>query len=102
MKTYCLIDLHNITGKSIDNNILNYSLENLKKEINDKEIVDTLSKWIHQIKNQKRYITQWKLPYELDEKKYNILERKLWNELVIYYNTLNLKYMSIKKIDLNR
>lgn len=102
MKTYCLIDLHNIPGKSIDNNILNYCLETLKKEIDDNEIVGTLSKWLNLIKNQKKYIMTWKLPCDLDETKYKILEEKLWSKLVIYYNTLNLKYMSIKKIDLNR
>lgn len=101
MKSYCLIELHNIPGKSIDNNILNYCLESLKKEIYDNEIATTLSKWLNQIKNQKKYIMTWKLPYELDETKYKILEEKLWSKLVIYYNTLNLKYMSIKKIDLN-
>lgn len=102
MKTYCLIDLHNIPGKSIDNNILNYCLETLKKEIDDNEIARTLSNWLNQIKNQKKYIMTWKLPYDLDETKYNILVEKLWSKFVIYYNTLNLKYMSIKKIDLNR
>lgn len=98
MKNYCFIELHNIPGKSIDNTMFDYCLETLKKQENDNEILETLSKWIQQIKNQKGYITQWKLPYELDEKKYNILERNLWNELVIYYNTLNLKYMTIKKL----
>lgn len=102
MKSYCLIELHNIPGKSIDNNILNYCLEKLKKEIYDNEIATTLSKWLNQIKNQKKYIMTWKLHYDLDETKYKILEEKLWSKLVIYYNTLNLKYMSIKKIDLNR
>jgi len=98
MTKYCIIKLDNFSGQSIDNNLLTYCFDTIIKETQDNDIIKTLSTWKNQIKTQKKYMLSWKLPFDLEDSKYEIIERLLWEQFVIYYNTLNLKYISIKKL----
>lgn len=98
MTKYCIIQLDNLSGQSIDNNLLTYCFDTIIKETQDNDIIETLSTWKNQIKTQKKYTLYWRLPFELEDSKYEIIERLLWNQFVIYYNTLNLKYIAIKKL----
>jgi len=98
MTKYCIIKLDNFSGQSIDNSLLTYCFDTITKETYDNDIIKTLSTWKNHIKTQKKYILSWKLPFDLEDSKYEIIERLLWEKLVIYYNTLNLKYIAIKKL----
>jgi len=98
MTKYCIIKLDNFSGQSIDNSLLTYCFDTIIKETHDNDIIKTLSNWKNHIKTQKKYILSWKLPFDLEDSKYEIIERLLWEKLVIYYTTLNLKYIAIKKL----
>ena len=98
MTKYCIIKLDNFSGQSIDSSLLTYCFDTITKETYDNDIIKTLSTWKNHIKTQKKYILSWKLPFDLEDSKYEIIERLLWEKLVIYYNTLNLKYIAIKKL----
>lgn len=98
MTKYCIIKLDNFSGQSIDNSLLTYCFDTIIKETQDNDIIKTLSTWKNHIKKQKKYILSWRLPFDLEDSKYEIIERLLWDQFVIYYNTLNLKYIAIKKL----
>ena len=93
-----MIRLDNFSGKSIASSLLTYCLDTITKETQDNDIIKTLCTWKNHIKTQKKYIMSWKLPFDLEDSKYEIIERMLLDQFVIYYNTLNLKYISIKKL----
>jgi hypothetical protein len=98
MTKYCIIRLDNIEGQSIDSSILTHCLDTITKETQDNDIIKTLGIWKNIIKTQKKYIMSWKLPFDLEDSKYDIIETSLWDMFINYYNAHIFKYMVIKKL----
>jgi hypothetical protein len=100
MGTYCEIKIDCPPGYPRPVNVLECVINNTENKIDDRDILNTLERWKPLISKGGGKFGNfiWRMPYTLDDDKFDTMKDILWTEIVKYYNSGTIRYSAIRKI----